>query len=126
MTDGRDITVIATGTALSRAHEAVEILAKRGIAARLIDIHTIKPLDQEIVLKAARDTGKIVTVEEHYTTGGLGGAVAELLARAHPTQMRMIGVDDQFASNGPYEELLGLYGLLGPQIADTVEGFLKE
>jgi transketolase len=126
MTDGRDITVIATGTALSRAHEAVEILAKRGIAARLIDIHTIKPLDQELVLKAARDTGKIVTVEEHYTTGGLGGAVAELLARAHPTQMRMIGVDDQFASNGPYEELLGLYGLLGPQIADTVEGFLKE
>jgi transketolase len=126
MTDGRDVTVIATGTVLSRAHEAVEVLAKRGIAARLIDIHTIKPLDQEIVLKAARETGKVVTVEEHYTIGGLGGAVAELLARCHPTPVRMIGVDDQFASNGPYDDLLGLYGLLGPQIADTVERFLKE
>jgi len=125
MKPGSDITLIGTGTVLQRAFEAAEILAKKGIHARLIDIHTIKPLDREIVLKAARETGRIVTVEEHYLCGGLGGAVAELLAREHPTPVKMIGVDDQYASNGPYEELLGLYGLLAPQIAETVKAFLR-
>jgi len=125
MKPGSDVTLIGTGTVLQRAFEAVEILAKNGIHARLIDIHTIKPLDREIVLKAARETGRIVTVEEHYLCGGLGGAVAELLAREHPTPVKMIGVDDQYASNGPYEELLGLYGLLAPQIAETVKAFLR-
>lgn len=123
---GGDATVIGTGTVLHRAWEAAEILARRGIKVRLVDIHTIKPLDREIILKAARETGRIVTVEEHYTIGGLGSAVAELLVKEQPTPMRMIGVDDQFASNGPYDELLGLYGLLGPQIADSVENFLKQ
>lgn len=125
MKPGSDVTLIGTGTVLQRAFEAAEILAKNGIHARLIDIHTIKPLDREIVLKAARETGRIVTVEEHYLCGGLGGAVAELLAREHPTPVKMIGVDDQYASNGPYEELLGLYGLLAPQIAETVKAFLR-
>jgi transketolase len=125
MTEGRDVAILGSGTVLHRAWEATEILASRGIMARLIDIHTLKPLDREIVLKAARETGKVVTVEEHYTIGGLGSAVAELLARELPTPMRMIGVEDQFASNGPYDELLGLYGLLGPQIAETVQHFLK-
>ena len=103
----------------------MDLLAKDGINARLIDIHTVKPLDRTIILDAARETGGIVTVEEHYTAGGLGGAVAELLARELPTPMRMIGVEDRFASNGPYDELLGLYGLLGHQIAQTVKDFLK-
>lgn len=125
MKPGSDITLIGTGTVLQRAFEAAEILAKKGIHARLIDIHTIKPLDREIVLKAARETGRIVTVEEHYTFGGLGSAVAELLATEHPTPMKILGVNDQFAGNGPYEELLGLYGLLGHQIAETVRDFLK-
>jgi transketolase len=125
MKPGSDVTLIGTGTVLQRAFEAAEILAKKGIHARLIDIHTIKPLDREIVLKAARETGRIVTVEEHYLCGGLGGAVAELLAREHPTPVKMIGVDDQYASNGPYEELLGLYGLLATQIAETVKAFLR-
>ena len=125
MKPGSDVTLIGTGTVLQRAFEAAGILAKKGIHARLIDIHTIKPLDREIVLKAARETGRIVTVEEHYLCGGLGGAVAELLAREHPTPVKMIGVDDQYASNGPYEELLGLYGLLAPQIAETVKTFLR-
>ena len=125
MKPGSDVTLIGTGTVLQRAFEAAGILAKKGIHARLIDIHTIKPLDREIVLKAARETGRIVTVEEHYLCGGLGGAVAELLAREHPTPVKMIGVDDQYASNGPYEELLGLYGLLAPQIAETVKAFLR-
>jgi transketolase len=125
MKPGSDVTLIGTGTVLQRAFEAAGILAKNGIHARLIDIHTIKPLDREIVLKAARETGRIVTVEEHYLCGGLGGAVAELLAREHPTPVKMIGVDDQYASNGPYEELLGLYGLLASQIAETVKAFLR-
>jgi len=124
MQDGSDVTIIGTGTVLSKAAEAVDILEKQGIHARLINIHTIKPLDKEIIVRAAKETGKIVTVEEHYLKGGLGSSVAELLALEHPAPMRMIGVDDQFASNGPYEELLGLYGLQSDQIAETVTAFL--
>ncbi len=126
MTEGGDGTIIATGTVLHCAREAVEILARQGLRIRLIDLHTIKPLDREIVLKAARETGKIVTVEEHYTFGGMGGAVAELLAVEHPTPMKILGVDDRFAPNGPYDELLGVFGLLGHQIAETVREFLKQ
>jgi len=125
MKSGSDITIIGTGTVLSRAAEAADILEKEGVSVRLINIHTIKPLDNEIILKAAKETGKIVTVEEHYSQGGLGGAVAELLAQNCPTKMKMIGVDDQFGSNGPYEELIGLYGLLGPQIAESCREMLK-
>ncbi|MDX9801178.1 MAG: transketolase C-terminal domain-containing protein [Spirochaetia bacterium] len=126
MKEGRDITIIGTGTVLCRAVEAAEILEKEGVSVRLINIHTIKPLDNDLILKAAEETGKIVTVEEHYTNGGLGGAVAELLAQNCPAEMRMIGVDDEFGSNGPYDELIGLYGLLGPQIADTCRKFLAK
>ncbi len=126
MKDGKDITIIGTGTVLCRAAEAADILEKEGVSVRLINIHTIKPLDNELILKAAKETGKIVTVEEHYTSGGLGGAVAELLAKNCPVEMRMVGVDDAFGSNGPYDELIGLYGLLGPQIADTCRDFLSK
>ena len=125
MKSGSDITIIGTGTVLSRAAEAADILEKEGVSVRLINIHTIKPLDKDIILKAAKETGKIVTVEEHYSQGGLGGAVAELLATEYPTKMKMIGVDDQFGSNGPYEELIGLYGLLGSQIAESCREMLK-
>jgi len=126
MKDGKDITIVGTGTVLYRAVEAADILEKEGVSVRLINIHTIKPLDNELIIKAAKETGKIVTVEEHYITGGLGGAIAELLVLNCPVPMRMIGVDDQFGSNGPYEELIGLYGLLGPQIADTCREFLRK
>lgn len=125
MKSGSDITIIGTGTVLSRAAEAADILEKEGVSVRLINMHTIKPLDKEMILKAAKETGKIVTVEEHYIAGGLGGAIAELLAQESPTKMKMIGVDDQFGSNGPYEELIGLYGLLGPQIAESCREMLK-
>jgi transketolase len=125
MREGDDATLIGTGTVLSRAVEAAELLAKEGIHVRLIDLHTIKPLDTEMIVKAAKETGRIVTVEEHYLAGGLGSAVAEVLARECPAPMRMIGVDDQFGGNGPYEELLGLYGLQANQIAKTVKGFLR-
>lgn len=126
MREGGDVTIIGTGTVLSKAFFAAETLAAEGIRARLLNIHTIKPLDTGLILAAARETGRIVTVEEHYTCGGLGGAVAELLAQHHPTPMKFIGVCDVCASNGPYEELLGLYGLQSDQIAESVRLFLKE
>jgi len=123
--DGTDVTIIGTGTLFSKAFFASELLEKEGITVRLIDMHTIKPLDRELVLKAARETGKIVTVEEHYLTGGLGSAVSSLLASEYPTPVKLIGIDDRFVSNGPYEELLGLYGLKAEQIAETVKKFVS-
>lgn len=125
MEAGDDITIIATGTVLAKAVEATRILKEKGINPRLINMHTIKPLDRELVLKAAEETGKIVTVEEGYIAGGLGGCIAELLVTEHPVPMKMIGIDDQYAIVGPYEELLGQYGLQGDQIAKTVEDFLN-
>jgi transketolase len=125
MRDGGDITLIGTGTVLSKAAGAADILAGKGISVRLINMHTIKPLDRQLVLEAARETGRIVTVEEHYIAGGLGSAVAELLVQEHPVPVKMIGVDDQYASNGPYEPLLGLYGLQPEQIAETVREFMS-
>ena len=124
MEAGDDVAIIATGTVLSKAAAAVKILKSKGIAARLINMHTIKPLDRELVLQAAEETGKIVTVEEGYLAGGLGGCIAELLAAEHPTPMKMLGVDDQYAATGPYEELLASLGLQGEQIAEAVEKFL--
>jgi len=125
MEDGSDVAIIATGTLLSKAVAATKVLREKGIHPRLINMHTIKPLDKELVIRAAVETGKIVTVEEGYLAGGLGGCIAELLATEHPTPMKMIGVDDQYADAGPYEELLGHLGLQGAQIADTVERFLN-
>jgi transketolase len=88
-------------------------------------MHTIKPLDKELVLQAAEETGKIVTVEEGYLAGGLGSCIAELLVKENPVPVKMIGVDDQYADAGPYEELLAHLGLQGEQIANTVEEFLS-
>ena len=124
MEEGSDIAIIASGTLLSKAVVATKALQQKGIRPRLINMHTIKPLDKELVLKAAEETGKIVTVEEGYLAGGLGSCVAELLAVEHPTSMKMIGVDDQYADAGPYEELLRHLGLQGEQIAETVARFL--
>ncbi len=124
MEEGRDIAIIATGTLLSKAVAATKILQSKGFRPRLINMHTIKPLDRELVLKAAAETGKIVTVEEGYLAGGLGSCIAELLAVEHPVPMKMMGVDDQYAETGPYEDLLALLGLQGEQIAESVERFL--
>jgi transketolase len=124
MEEGSDISIIGTGTVLSKAAETTRILKEKGINPRLINIHTIKPLDRELILKAAAETRKIVTIEEGYLAGGLGGCIAELLATEYPTPMKMLGVDDQYANTGPYEELLGLYGLQSQQIAETVVRFL--
>jgi len=123
--DGRDVTLIGTGTVLSKAVAAARLLEESGISVRLIDIHTIKPLDRDLILSAARETGKIVTVEEHFIAGGLGSAIAELCSQEYPVKMKMIGLGDHYASNGPYEELLGKYGLQPDQIKETVIKFLK-
>jgi transketolase len=123
--EGHDVALIGTGTVLSKAVAASKLLEEAGVSVRLIDMHTIKPLDRDLVLSAAREIGKIVTVEEHFVTGGLGSAIAELCSQEYPVQIKMIGIGDNFASNGPYEELLGKYGFQPDQIRDTVIIFLK-
>jgi transketolase len=125
MREGGDITLVATGAALPRAMEAADSLRAEGISVRLLSMPCVKPLDSELLITAARETGKIVTVEEHYVAGGLGSAVAELLVQQYPVPMRMIGVQDRFPSSGPYEGLLGSCGLLGPQIAEVVRSFAR-
>ena len=126
LSEGTDVALIGTGTVLPKAVAAAKLLEAAGISVRLIDMHTVKPIDRELVLSAAREIGKIVTVEEHYITGGLGSIIAELCSEEHPVKMKMIGIGDFYASNGPYEELLGKYGLQPEQIKETVIKFLNK
>ncbi|MBI5879808.1 MAG: transketolase family protein [Chloroflexi bacterium] len=116
--DGRDVTIIANGLMLGMALEAAEKLAAEGIQARVLDMHTIKPLDHEAVEKAARETGGIVVAEEHLLRGGLGSYVAMSVAENYPTHMRFIGLDDVYAESGAPEALLEKYGLTSHHIAD--------
>ena len=109
--DGSDVAIIATGLMVNEALLAAEALEKDGISARVINIHTIKPLDAELVIKAAKDTGCVVTAEEHNIIGGLGGAVCEVLSEAVPTPVIRVGVNDTFGRSGPAAELLHMYGL---------------
>jgi transketolase len=122
--DGKEVTLIGTGAALPRAFEAAQALKAEGIGVRLISLHTLKPLDRDLLCRAARETGKIVTVEEHYVAGGLGGAVAELLVRECPVPMRMVGINDRFPPSGPYDDVLRDNGLQPDQIARVVREFV--
>lgn len=124
--DGTDVALIGTGTVLSKAVAAADLLEKAGISVRLIDIHTVKPVDRDLIISAAKEIGKIVTVEEHFIAGGLGSIIAEICSQEYPVRMKMIGIGDQFASNGPYEELLEKYGLQPEQIKDSVIHFLNQ
>ncbi|WP_334296202.1 transketolase family protein [Alkaliphilus pronyensis] len=108
---GDDITIIATGIMVSKALAAGEALSKEGIEARVINIHTIKPIDKDIIIKAAKETGKIITAEEHNIIGGLGSAVTEVVAENHPVPVKRIGVEDTFGESGKPDELLEKYGL---------------
>ena len=121
---GEDITVIATGLMVGEALKAVDSLAAQGVHARLIDMHTIKPLDEELVLKAARETGRIVTVEEHNIIGGLGEAVAACVAESCPVPVTRIGVNDVFGHSGPAVDLLKEFGLCAENIEATVKKVL--
>nr|WP_207729584.1 transketolase family protein [Clostridium chrysemydis] len=119
--EGNDVTLIATGIMVDAALEAAEILAKDGINARVINIHTIKPLDNELVLKAAKETGVIVTAEEHSIIGGLGSAVAEVVSEECPVPVLRVGVKDVFGESGKPDELLKAYGLTGADIAEKAK-----
>jgi transketolase len=109
--DGRDLTIIANGLMVAAALEAAEQLASRGVQARVLDMHTVKPCDDAAILAAAQETGRIVVAEEHLLHGGLGSAVAMSAARQHPVPMRFIGLRDTFAESGSPESLLTKYGL---------------
>jgi transketolase len=125
--EGNDITIIATSTMVSRSLEASLILENKGIRPDIINIHTIKPIDREIILESSTRTGKVVTVEEHSIINGLGSAVADVLIKENPVKMEMIGTNDCFAIIGQsYEELLEYYGLTGPHIASRIENFLSK
>ncbi|MBR6696176.1 MAG: transketolase family protein [Oscillospiraceae bacterium] len=123
--DGNDITIVATGLMVYEAMVAAEELAKEGINARVINIHTIKPIDKDIIIKAAKETGKIVTVEEHSVIGGLGSAVSDVVTESYPVPVIKIGVKDRFGYSGPAVKLLKEFGLCSENIIETVKSSLK-
>jgi transketolase len=125
MREGKDVTIVATGLCVASALEAAEKLAGEGVSAEVINIHTIKPLDEEIILNSAKKTGKVVTVEEHSILGGLGGAVAEVLGEKLPTKMTRIGVNDVFCESGTAAQLLHKHQLDGEGVNARVKDFLK-
>ncbi len=119
--DGKDVTIVATGLLVNEAVQAAETLADQGIDARVINMATIKPIDREILIKAAEETGAIVTAEEHNIIGGLGSAVAEVLSETVPVPVVRVGVEDTFGKSGPALELLPLYGLCADNIVAKVK-----
>ena len=123
--EGSDVTIIATGLEVNESLEAAKMLEADGISAQVINIHTIKPLDTELVVSAAKKTGKVVTVEEHSIIGGLGGAVAETLSEQCPTKMLCIGMMDTFGESGPAVKLLEKYGLDAAGIYGKIKAFLQ-
>jgi transketolase len=124
--EGMDLALVSTGPQSGRVLEAAELLAEEGIDARVIHVPTVKPLDDDLILAAARETGFVVTVEEHSILGGLGGAVAELLSEESPTRMRRIGLRDEFGASGSNDALLEKFGLSPRRVADQVAAYLVE
>ena len=125
MRPGDDVALVGCGVMVALCLHAAEQLAKEGIEARVINLHTIKPLDQAALLAAAKETGAIVTAEEHTVLGGLGGAVAELLVQAHPVPMRFVGVNDQFGTSGDPAELLKAFHLMPDDIVKAAKDVLR-
>ena len=123
--EGKDVTVVATGLPVSNCIEAADMLAKDGIDVKLINIHTIKPLDKELIAAAAKETGKVVTVEEHSVIGGLGSAVCDVLSEEAPTKVMKIGINDTFGESGPALELIKKYGLDAESIYNKIKAFVK-
>ena len=125
LAEGNDVAIIATGIMVEAALEAKEELAKEGINARVINIHTIKPIDEELIIKAAKETGVIVTAEEHSVIGGLGSAVAEVVSENCPVPVLRVGVKDTFGESGKPNELLEKYGLTSNDIVNKVKKALE-
>lgn len=123
--EGSDVTIVATGLMVSAALEAAETLGARGIDAEVINIHTIKPLDEELIVRSASKTGHVVTCEEHSVIGGLGSTVCDALAEKHPVPVRKVGINDVFGESGPAVELLAKYGLDAAGVAAAIEDFLR-
>ena len=123
--EGTDVTIFATGLEVAEANIAKDLLEADGISVNLINIHTIKPIDEELVVAAAKKTGKVVTVEEHSVIGGLGSAVCDVLSEKAPTRVMKIGVNDVFGESGPALELIKKYGLDGQSIYEKVKEFVK-
>ena len=122
--EGKDLTIIATGLPVANCLEAAEMLSADGVDAKVINIHTIKPLDEDLVVAAAQETGKVVTVEEHSVIGGLGSAVCDVLSEKAPTKVMKIGIYDTFGESGPAVELVKKYGLDAESIYKKVKSFL--
>ncbi len=125
ISEGSDVTIIANGLMVAEAIEAGKMLAEKGISAEIINIATIKPLDEELVIASAKKTGKVITVEEHNIIGGLGEAVCSVLSEKCPTPVKRIGVNDEFGHSGPALDLLKQFGLCADNIAKTAEEFVK-
>lgn len=125
LVEGTDVTIFATGLEVDASLEAAKMLAKDGISAEVINIHTIKPLDRELVVASAKKTGKVVTVEEHSIIGGLGSAVCETLCEEAPMKVLRIGVEDRFGESGPATELLHKYGLDAEGVYQKVKAFMR-
>lgn len=123
--EGTDVTIFATGLEVAEANIARDLLEADGISVNLINIHTIKPIDEELIVAAAKKTGKVVTVEEHSVIGGLGSAVCDVLSEKAPTKVMKIGVNDVFGESGPALELIKKYGLDGQSIYKKVKEFVK-
>ncbi len=124
--DGSDVTIIAVGLMVDKALRAAQNLREAGISAMVIDSHTVKPLDTETILSAARTTGAVVTAEEHNVFGGVGSAVAELLVKTHPVKMEMVGVNDVFGESGETDELMAKYGLTEKHIFEAAVKMVKQ
>lgn len=123
--EGKDITIIATGLMVSEAIEAAKVLAEEGIDAGVVNIHTIKPIDADIIVKNAKETGLVLTVEEHSVIGGLGSAVADVLAEKNPCKLVKIGVNDEFGHSGPAVDLLKEFGLCADNIVAKAKEAVK-
>ena len=121
--EGKDITLIATGLPVAETLEAAEKLAADGIDAKVINIHTIKPLDEELIVEAAKETGKVVTIEEHSVIGGLGSAVCDVLSEKAPTKVLKIGINDTYGESGPAVDLVKKYGLDAESIYKKIKEF---
>ena len=122
--DGSDLTIVATGLMTAQALAAADLLQQQGVSARVVHIGTVKPLDDELILAAARETGAILTAEEHSVVGGLGGAVAELLAERLPTPLKRVGIYDRFGLSGKAEDLLAYFGLLPANLVEAARELL--
>lgn len=123
--DGKDVSIIACGVMVSKALQAAEMLEKEGVSTRVINISSIKPIDSDLIIRAAKETGCIVTAEEHSIIGGLGGAVTEVVAENYPVPVKRIGIEDKFGTSGDADKLMECYGLTHDNIARAARDVIK-